>query len=121
MSKNKTSQENTVEAEVLETSVIDESIFLKVLFKAGRIIAKPALEAMEILINSTTPTRIRLTMLAALTYLIMPLDFVPDFIPVGGFSDDLVALTAVLTLCKTYVTPEINQTVQRKLNNWFPL
>jgi len=60
-------------------------------------------------------------MLAALTYLIMPLDFVPDFIPVAGFSDDLVALTAVISLWSNHITPSIRERARRKLDRWLPL
>ena len=115
------SSKRTVEAEVLESSVIDEGAFKKVLLKAGRAIAQPALEAFEMLIEPSTPAQVRMTMLAALTYLIMPMDLVPDLIPVAGFSDDLVALTAVISLWSTHITPDIRNKARRKLDRWFPL
>ena len=62
-----------------------------------------------------------ITMLAALTYLLMPLDLVPDLIPVAGFSDDLVALTAVINIWSNHITPEIRNRALRKLDRWFPL
>ncbi len=111
----------TVEAEVLDSSVIDEGVLRKVLLRAGRTIALPALEALEMLIDPTTPAQARLTMLAALTYLIFPLDFVPDLIPVAGFSDDLVALTAVISLWSNHITPQIRNRARQKLDKWFPL
>tara|TARA_Y100001968_G_scaffold320056_1_gene352497 strand:- start:585 stop:953 length:369 start_codon:yes stop_codon:yes gene_type:complete len=114
-----TSSNQTVEAEVLESSVIDEGIFRQVLLKAGRAIAKPALEAFEMIIDPSTPPQARVTMLAALTYLITPIDLIPDFLPVGGFSDDLVALTAVISIWKTHITPEISLKAKRRLENWF--
>ena len=60
-------------------------------------------------------------MLAALTYLLMPMDLVPDLIPVAGFSDDLVALTAVISLWNSYITPEIRNKARQKLDKWLPL
>ena len=121
MADENTSNHYTVDAEVIETSVIDENVFRKVLIKAGRTIAKPALEAFEMILDTSTPPKARVTMLAALTYLIMPLDLVPDFIPVAGFSDDLVALTAVISIWSSYVTPQIRARAKRKLDKWFPL
>ena len=112
---------NTVDAEVIDSSVIDEGLFRKVLLRAGRSVARPALEAMEMILDKSTPPQARLTMLAALTYLIMPLDFVPDFIPVAGFSDDLVALTAVISLWSNHITPSIRERARRKLDRWLPL
>ncbi len=111
----------TVEAEVLESSVIDEGTFRRVLLKAGRALAQPALEALELMMDSSTPPQVRVTMLAALTYLLMPLDLIPDLIPVAGFSDDLVALTAVVSIWRNHITPEIKNRAQSKLNKWFPL
>ena len=115
------SNEYTYEAEVVDSSVIDEGLLQKVLMRAGRTIAQPALEAFEMLIDASTPTQVRMTMFAALTYLIMPMDLVPDLVPVAGFSDDLVALTAVISLWSSYITPEIRNKARRKLDRWFPL
>jgi uncharacterized membrane protein YkvA (DUF1232 family) len=73
------------------------------------------------MLDSNTPPQVRVTMLAALTYLLVPMDLIPDFIPAAGFSDDLVALTALLGLCTTHMTDAIRQRAQRKLDRWFPL
>ena len=40
MNKNKESAENTYEAEVLESTVVDENVLQKVLVRAGRAIRK---------------------------------------------------------------------------------
>ena len=115
------SSEKTVDAEVIDSSVIDEGLLRKVLIRAGRTIAQPALEAFEMVLDPLTPPQARLTMLAALTYLIMPMDLVPDFIPMAGFSDDLVALTAVISLWSHHITPAIRDRANKKLDRWLPL
>ena len=115
------SSQATVEAEVIDSSVIDEGVFRKVLIKAGRAIAQPALEAFELVTHKETPIQVRLTILAALTYLIMPIDIIPDLIPVAGFSDDLVALTAVISLFSEHLTPDMKYKAKQKLDNWLPL
>ena len=119
--KDESNNKFTYEAEVIDSSVIDENLLQKVLIRAGRSIARPALEAFEMVIDASTPPQVRLTMLAALTYLLMPMDLVPDFMPVAGFSDDLVALTAVITLWNSHITPEIRNRARQKLDRWFPL
>lgn len=106
--------------EVMPGTVVDESLLVRLLRRAGRTIARPALECFEMLIDGSTPHQARLTVLAALTYLLLPLDLIPDFIPAAGFSDDLVALTALLGLCTRHMTPEIRDRAQRKLDQWFP-
>ena len=73
------------------------------------------------LLDPSTPAQARMSLLAALTYLLMPMDLVPDFIPVAGFSDDLVALTAVISLWNSHITPEIRNRARQKLDRWFPL
>jgi uncharacterized membrane protein YkvA (DUF1232 family) len=45
-------------------------------------------------IDPKTPTRTRGILLAALAYFVLPLDFLPDFLAVVGFSDDVAVLTA---------------------------
>ena len=115
------SNKDVYEAEVVDSSVINEGVLKKVLLKAGRAIAQPALEAFEIIMDPSTPAQVRVSLIAALSYLIMPLDLVPDLIPVAGFSDDLVALTAVISLWSNHITPEIRERARQKLDKWLPL
>ena len=113
-------KEKIYEAEVLESSSFDENIIIKILIKAGRTIAKPALEVLEMAIDPSTPAQVRVSLMAALAYLIMPFDLFPDFMPVVGFSDDFVALTAVLSIWSQYMTPSIRARAESKLNKLFP-
>ena len=113
-------KEKVYDAEVLESSSLDENIIIKILIKAGRTIAKPALEVLEMAIDPFTPTQVRVSLLAALAYLIMPFDLFPDFMPLVGYSDDFVALTAILSIWSKYMTPSIRARAERKLNKLFP-
>ena len=115
------SNQKIYEAEVIESTTVESNIILKILIKAGRSIAKPALEVLEMALDPFTPTNVRISLIAALAYLIMPLDLFPDFMPVVGFSDDLVALTAVLSIWSKYMTPAIRIRAEAKLNKLFPL
>ena len=109
------------DTEVLESSSLDENIIIKILIKAGRTIAKPALEVLEMAIDPYIPAQVRISLMAALAYLIMPFDLFPDFTPLVGFSDDYVALTAVLSIWSKYMTPSIRKKAEKKLNKLFPL
>ena len=113
-------KEKIYEAEVLESSSIDENIIKKILIRAGRTIAKPALEVLEMATDPYTPAQVRVSLMTALAYLIMPFDLFPDFMPLVGFSDDFVALTAVLSIWSKYMTPSIRIRAERKLNQLFP-
>ena len=115
------SNKEVFEAEVLESSVLEEGLLKKVLLKAGRAIAQPALEGVELIMDNSTPPQVRISIMGALTYLIVPIDLIPDFIPASGFSDDLVALTAVISLWQHYLTPEMKFRAKCKLDKWFPI
>ena len=121
MSNKNYSKNDFYEAEVVDSSVIEEGALRKILLKAGRAIVMPAFEAFEMMMDVSTPSQARLSMLAALTYLVMPVDLMPDFIPVAGFSDDLVALTAVISLWQHHMTPKIKNRDREKLDKLFPL
>ena len=120
MKENNNYQEKVYDAEVLESSTFDENIIIKILIKAGRTIAKPALEVLEMALDPYTPAQVRVSLMAALAYLIMPFDLFPDFMPLVGFSDDFVALTAVLSIWCKYMTPSIRPRAENKLNKLFP-
>ena len=111
MKDNYKTQEKIYDAEVLESSTFDENIIIKILVKAGRTIAKPALEVLEMALDPYTPTQVRVSLMAARAYLIMPFDLFPDFMPLVGFSDDFVALTA----CLLYTSPSPRDTERSRM------
>ena len=111
----------TIDATVIDSELVDENLLKRLLVRAGRTLATPALEALELLLDPSTPSPVRLTMLAALSYLLMPADLIPDILPVAGFSDDLVALTAVIGVWRNHLTPSVQARAQRRLDRWFPL
>ena len=53
----------------------------------------------------------------ALGYFIMPLDAVPDFTPVVGYSDDLVALTAAVTAVGMVIDSKVKKKAASKLRD----
>jgi uncharacterized membrane protein YkvA (DUF1232 family) len=109
-----------VNAKVLESTVVDEALLLRLLRRAGRVVARPTLECLELLLDEDTPVPVKFTVMAALTYLLVPVDLVPDFIPAAGFTDDLVAISTLLTLCGRHRSEAIRLRAQRKLDRWFP-
>ena len=117
---NKNKKDKIYDTEVLESSSLDENIIIKILIRAGRTIAKPGLEVLEMTLDPFTPAQVRVSLMAALAYLIMPFDLFPDFMPLVGFSDDFVALTAVLSIWSKYMTPAIRIRAEKKLNKLFP-
>lgn len=57
--------------------------------------------------------------LGALGYFILPVDAIPDFIPVAGYTDDLAALTAIYNIVKGSIGPEAALRADEKLKEWF--
>lgn len=55
----------------------------------------------------------------ALGYFILPVDFIPDAVPVVGFTDDFAALVACVIAVSSNITPEIEQQAKDKLAEWF--
>jgi len=47
-------------------------------------------------VDPTVPRGVRLWLVVLLVYLLLPIDLVPDFIPVIGFADDAIVVALVL-------------------------
>ena len=56
---------------------------------------------------------------AALGYFILPIDLIPDFIPIVGYADDLTALYVALKKVTSYIDNEIISQARNKLTGWF--
>lgn len=65
--------------------------------------------------DPNTELRVRATLLGALAYFILPLDFLPDFAPLIGFSDDAAVLALALKVVADAITPAHRQKAKDKL------
>lgn len=69
--------------------------------------------------KATTPKWAKSMIIGALAYFILPIDFIPDFIPFIGYTDDFSALAGALVATAMYVDDEVKQKSKDKLNVWF--
>lgn len=91
----------------------------KVANKAGRKAVYYVLVLYYVARDASVPTKLKLKILGALGYFILPLDFIPDAILGLGFTDDVAALAWALFSIRKYVTPEIEQKARDRLREWF--
>lgn len=55
--------------------------------------------------DPATPRRVRMTLLAALGYFVLPVDAIPDFMPLIGFTDDAAVIAAAIAAVAGSITP----------------
>lgn len=55
----------------------------------------------------------------ALGYFILPIDLIPDMIPVVGYTDDIAALLWALHAVAVNITPEMKIRAKGQLQKWF--
>ena len=59
--------------------------------------AEDILAAYFCAVDPATPARVKLVLLGAIAYFVMPLDAIPDILPLIGFADDAALLLAALS------------------------
>jgi uncharacterized membrane protein YkvA (DUF1232 family) len=91
----------------------------KFALKAGKEVIEKALWLYYAAQRPETPTWAKTIIFGALAYFILPLDVIPDVIPVAGYSDDLGALAAAIGMVSMYITAEIKEQATQKLQQWF--
>ena len=100
----------------------DEGLFSKigcVCRKAGSKLIYCVLLLYYVLTDEKTPASQKLLILSALGYFILPVDLIPDFIPVVGFADDTAAIAACVNAVKNNITPSIKDKAVKKMSEWF--
>lgn len=88
-----------------------QSIGLELLFKI--------VQLWYVLQKPDVPAKERTLIMGALGYLIAPLDFVPDVLPLLGYSDDLVAITFALLKVQGYIDDDVNARAKALLSKLF--
>ncbi|ANG95038.1 MULTISPECIES: YkvA family protein [Brucella] len=81
--------------------------FWKTARRAGRMVPfmDEVVAAYYCALDQNTPTRVRMTLMAALAYFVLPFDVIPDMLVGIGFTDDIAVLMAALTAVRTHITP----------------
>lgn len=100
-----------------EESLADK--ITKVAKKAGIKVVYAALLLYYVLKSPMTSKGDRAKIIGALGYFILPIDLIPDGIPIAGYTDDLAALTWVIYAVAKNITPEIKAQAKAKLAEWF--
>jgi uncharacterized membrane protein YkvA (DUF1232 family) len=77
--------------------------------------AEDLLAAYYCAFDRATPLAVKATLVGAIAYFVLPVDAIPDVLPILGFTDDAAVLTTALRLVASHVTPEHRTLAQEKL------
>jgi len=114
---NKELQEEKYTEAYSENKLFDK--IMKFAKKAGIKIIYLALLLFYTLQQPETPKKAKSVIIGALGYFIFPMDLIPDFIPVVGFSDDLTALAGALVMVAVHVNEDTKRKARERLRVWF--
>jgi uncharacterized membrane protein YkvA (DUF1232 family) len=56
--------------------------------------------------DRNTPLQVKAMLVAALAYFVLPLDIMPDVMPLIGYTDDAAVLATAIRLIATHLRPE---------------
>lgn len=89
-----------------EAGIIDE--VLAFMRRVGRRLpfGEDVLAAWHCVRDPATSPRVKLILLAALAYVVLPLDAMPDFVPLLGFTDDAAMLATAIATVRGAITDE---------------
>ena len=77
--------------------------------------AEDLLAAYYCAFDRQTPRHVQVALLGALAYFVLPFDFMPDMLPVLGFTDDAAVLATALRMVATNITPEHREAARAAL------
>jgi len=90
-----------------EESRISPSFWRKIAKVLARVpFAEDLLAAYYCAIDRKTPARVRMVLIAAIAYFVLPTDMIPDFILGFGFSDDATVLATAIGMVASHITSE---------------
>jgi uncharacterized membrane protein YkvA (DUF1232 family) len=106
------SSEHTVGFEPADRLAQDrESVRRRFWIKLKQVVAKlpfaeDLLAAYYCAFDKQTPRHVQAALLGAIAYFILPFDFIPDMLPVLGFTDDAAVLATAIRMVASHITPE---------------
>lgn len=82
--------------------------------------AEDLLAAYYCAFDRQTPRHVQAALLGAIAYFILPFDFVPDMLPILGFTDDAAVLATALRIVASHITPEHRDAARAALKRGVP-
>jgi uncharacterized membrane protein YkvA (DUF1232 family) len=67
--------------------------------------------------DNETPFHVKAALIGALAYFVLPLDGIPDILPLLGFADDAAVLATALRMVSGHIKPDHYAAAKRALSN----
>ena len=77
--------------------------------------AEDLLSAYYCAFDRTTPIQVKAALLGALAYFVLPVDLIPDILPILGYADDAAVLATALRLVASHIRPEHREAARQAL------
>jgi uncharacterized membrane protein YkvA (DUF1232 family) len=77
--------------------------------------AEDLLSAYYCAFDKQTPRHVQAALLGAIAYFILPFDFIPDMLPVLGFTDDAAVLATAIRMVAAHIKPEHREAARAAL------
>jgi uncharacterized membrane protein YkvA (DUF1232 family) len=84
-------------------------------FAAGLPFAEDLVAAYFCAFDRETPRHVQVALIGALAYFVLPFDFIPDMMPLIGFTDDAAVLAAAIKLVAAHIGPQHREAARRVL------
>ncbi|MBX9711763.1 MAG: DUF1232 domain-containing protein [Xanthobacteraceae bacterium] len=95
---------------------VRKSFWLKLKRVVARLpFAEDLLAAYYCAFDRETPRHVQLTLIGALAYFVLPFDFIPDMLPVLGFTDDAAVLAAAIRSVASHIRPDHREAARAAL------
>ena len=97
-----------------------ESVRRRFWTKLKRVVAKlpfaeDLLAAYYCAFDRETPRHVQAALLGAIAYFILPFDFMPDMLPILGFTDDAAVLATAIRMVASHITTEHREAARTAL------
>ncbi len=116
MTRSEQSIEFDTNALVSNPERLRESFWKKLKRVAAQLpFAEELLAAYYCAFDRKTPRHVQVALLGAIAYFVLPFDFMPDMLPVLGFTDDAAVLATAIRLVSGHITSEHRQAARAAL------
>lgn len=105
-----------------QTEYSPNKLFDKILLYAKELSAALVYKALQLYYvtrKPEVPLKVKTTIYGALGYLILPLDAVPDLLPMVGYGDDAAAIAIAFAVAYMYIDETVREKAKAKLVSIF--